>query len=40
MTSNGSEALNSVFRVERTLSVAAIMEVNDINVLNGSIRGK
>jgi hypothetical protein len=26
MTSNGSEALNSVFRVERTLPVAAIME--------------
>jgi hypothetical protein len=26
MTNNGSEALNSVFRVERTLLVAAIME--------------
>jgi hypothetical protein len=26
MTSNGSEALNSVFRVERTLPVATIME--------------
>jgi hypothetical protein len=26
MTSNGSEALNSVFRVERTLPVAAIVE--------------
>jgi hypothetical protein len=26
MTSNGSEALNSLFRVERTLSVAAFME--------------
>jgi hypothetical protein len=26
MTSNGSEALNSVFRFERTLPVAAIME--------------
>jgi hypothetical protein len=25
-TSNGSEALNSVFRVERTLPVAAIVE--------------
>jgi hypothetical protein len=26
MTSNGSEVLNSLFRVERTLSVAVIME--------------
>jgi hypothetical protein len=26
MTSNGSEALNNVFRVERTLPIAAIME--------------
>jgi hypothetical protein len=26
MTSNGSEALNSVFRVERTLPIAAIVE--------------
>jgi hypothetical protein len=26
MTNNGSEALNSVFRVERTLPIAAIME--------------
>jgi hypothetical protein len=26
MTNNGSEALNSVFRVERTLPVALIME--------------
>jgi hypothetical protein len=26
MTSNGSEALNSVFRVERTLPVAAIVK--------------
>jgi hypothetical protein len=26
MTSNGSEALNSVFRVERTLPVTAIVE--------------
>jgi hypothetical protein len=26
MTSNGSEALNSLFRVERTLSVAVIMQ--------------
>jgi hypothetical protein len=26
MTSNGSEALNSVFKVKRTLPVAAIME--------------
>jgi hypothetical protein len=26
MTSNGSEALNSIFRVERTLPVTAIME--------------
>jgi hypothetical protein len=40
MTNNGSEALNSIFRVERILSVAAIMEGTWLNVLNGSIRGK
>jgi hypothetical protein len=40
MTSNGSEAPNSVFRVERALPIAAIMEENGINVLNGSIKGK